>query len=66
MQLDHRPGTSKYRDPSAIMTVRRYLAEAEKCDVVCANCHMTREHYRRVAGAMRHQLPRTDHPELPF
>jgi hypothetical protein len=51
MQYDHRPehqklfNVSKYKDFTNDITVVK--VEMEKCDLVCANCHMTRGHWRR-------------------
>ena len=49
MDLDHRPGTDKLFDCSAIWgkTAVELLDEIEKCDVVCANCHRIRTATRR-------------------
>lgn len=51
MQFDHRPGEIKKfmvsdatRCPKGITAI---LTEIAKCDVVCANCHITRT-YRRM------------------
>src|SRR4051794_24010161 len=44
MQWDHRPGTLKIADVAdlRLASQRRLLAEIEKCDLVCANCHAVR------------------------
>ena len=43
MEFDHVPGRGgKLHDVSRLKTVRAILAEAEKCDLVCANCHRLR------------------------
>jgi hypothetical protein len=49
LDFDHRPGEEKLlllgRDLSKY-GINRLLAEAEKCDVVCANCHRIRTSVR--------------------
>lgn len=42
--FDHRPGTDKHFNLARAinLTWKRLLAEIEKCDVVCANCHRIR------------------------
>lgn len=53
MDLDHLPGTDKAADPSTYGRTgasRKFLAEAAKCEVVCANCHRVRTHERRMAA----------------
>lgn len=53
MQFDHLPGfvklfnLSQFRDYTHDLEVVK--REVSKCDVVCANCHAIREHYRRVS-----------------
>ena len=44
MDFDHRPGTEKFRGVSKLARYRLevLLAEVEKCDLVCANCHRIR------------------------
>lgn len=53
MQFDHRGESPKLFERGSVRD--RALAvvkmEAEKCDVVCANCHAERTHQRRVVGA---------------
>jgi hypothetical protein len=52
MQYDHRPefekkfNISKYKNHTQSIHVVK--SEMLKCDLVCANCHMTRGHWRRV------------------
>jgi hypothetical protein len=52
MDFDHREGEVKlYKGVSDLMANRlcgkqRILAEIAKCDLVCANCHRTRTHFR--------------------
>lgn len=50
MHFDHRPGTVKEFDVGWAVrgySRRRILAEIEKCDLVCANCHAVRTYKRR-------------------
>ena len=49
MQLDHRPGEVKLFSVGARagQSRDRLLAEIAKCDVVCANCHALRTHFRK-------------------
>ncbi len=45
MDFDHRDRTAKLKHVSLLANlgqVRLALAEADKCDVVCANCHRVR------------------------
>lgn len=44
MQWDHLPGRVKLGDVSALCTLSRelILAEIEKCELVCVNCHTMR------------------------
>lgn len=50
MQFDHVRGTKRFNISTLSqshshawsMTVERAMAEMEKCDVVCANCHAAR------------------------
>ncbi len=50
MDLDHREGCDKLVEVAQIKGLNwgkdRLLAEVEKCDVVCANCHRVRTHER--------------------
>ena len=51
--LDHRPGESKVLKLSqlaAVGTMAQVIAECEKCDVVCANCHRIRTEQRKADG----------------
>src|ERR1700687_5556177 len=50
MEFDHRPGVEKIRDVSRMRgcTLKRLLAEAAKCDIVCANCHKLRTTQRKL------------------
>lgn len=50
MHWDHRPGTQKVGEISRMVTrasLEDTLAEIEKCDLVCANCHAVRTYERR-------------------
>lgn len=49
MDLDHVSGT-KYKDVSSMTTYswERVLAEIQKCDLVCSNCHRARTYLRSV------------------
>ena len=54
MHWDHRPGTEKVRDLANLAANharRLVLAEIEKCDLVCANCHAARTAARRRRAA---------------
>jgi hypothetical protein len=43
LEFDHRPGTVKlFGIADRMTTLAKLIAEAEKCDVVCANCHAIR------------------------
>lgn len=61
MQWDHLPGSFKLGDVSALdgLTRQTILAEIEKCELVCVNCHTMRTATR--AGWVRptsiHELP---------
>lgn len=50
LDLDHRPGTDKLFTfaHAAGHSLENIIREAEKCDVVCANCHRTRTVKRLV------------------
>lgn len=55
MDFDHRPGTHKIAAVGMFAhtaSMERVMAEARKCDLVCANCHRNRT-YRRS-----HEKPR--------
>ena len=53
MDLDHREGRDKKIEVAQIVALNRgkdkLLAEIEKCDAVCANCHRERTYGRRRA-----------------
>jgi len=55
MDFDHRDGTKKSRSVTRMITGRLepMLAEAEKCDIVCANCHRLRTFERRKRAVRR-------------
>jgi len=50
MQFDHLPGYEKEGDVSVLIaraySLKKVLAEVEKCELVCANCHAVRTHHR--------------------
>ena len=49
MDFDHRCGTRKLSNVADLVRnfcAKRALAEIEKCDVVCSNCHRIRTHNR--------------------
>lgn len=49
MEFDHVPGRGgKLHNISTLKTLRAILAEAEKCELVCANCHRVRTTRRRL------------------
>lgn len=56
MDYDHRPGTIKSKAVSLLAglasSMNGLLAEIEKCDLVCANCHRIRTHSRRSGKRM--------------
>lgn len=60
MQFDHVRGTKLFDISTAVNRLRcslsTLMAEIEKCDVVCANCHADRTHKRR--RALRGSNPR--------
>lgn len=50
MDFDHRDGKTKLHNVSGIqrfLSKKKILEEIKKCDLVCANCHRDRTHYRR-------------------
>lgn len=57
MDLDHRDPTTKINDLRTLIThcvkMSTILAEIEKCDVVCANCHRQRTHARKLSPIPR-------------
>lgn len=46
MQFDHVRGEKKFTlaTRSASFGSKKFMDELKKCDLVCANCHMIREH----------------------
>ena len=49
MQFDH-VGTDKVADVSKLISLKAWqtvLDEIKKCELVCANCHAERTHFRR-------------------
>ena len=48
MQFDHLPGSKKVAPISMMRyaSLVKLMAEIEKCEVVCANCHADRTHAR--------------------
>jgi hypothetical protein len=49
MDFDHVPGRGgKLHNISRLRTLRAILAESEKCELVCSNCHRTRTKRRRL------------------
>jgi hypothetical protein len=56
MDFDHRDGSSKTAGVTRMVGrsgAARILAEAAKCDIVCANCHRARTYRRRGVGSER-------------
>jgi hypothetical protein len=53
MDFDHRDPATKVRAVTRMIfgSIDRMLAEAAKCDIVCANCHRLRTFQRRERGA---------------
>lgn len=54
MEFDHRPGVTKKFDLSRTgkwTSEKVVLAEIDKCDIVCSNCHSTRTHARQFGLA---------------
>jgi hypothetical protein len=52
MDFDHAPGTKTFnigRDRGS-RSAHVVAAEIAKCEVVCANCHRIRTHYRRIGS----------------
>lgn len=52
MDFDHRPGETKKHQVASMVGLHKsfstsaFIAEMNKCDVVCANCHRIRTHER--------------------
>lgn len=54
MDFDHRDPTEKLFEVTRMLgrvDTEKLLEEANKCDIVCANCHRKRTHERRIANA---------------
>ena len=52
LEFDHLPGTEKLGSPSAVgrrYSIQKAIEEADKCDVVCSNCHIIRTWNRLTA-----------------
>lgn len=51
LDFDHRPGTDKKYTPAHMpkykLSIEKIMAELEKCDVRCANCHRVMTHFRK-------------------
>lgn len=61
MHFDHRDPSQKRFAVSTLTGsghIRSLLAEIEKCDLVCANCHAIRTHRQREAKILRPGRPR--------
>jgi hypothetical protein len=55
MEFDHRDPTTKVDAVTQMIansSEDKLLAEAAKCDIVCANCHRLRTHRRRMSDAV--------------
>jgi hypothetical protein len=52
MDFDHVLGKKVMRVAELVarkVSIRKLMAEIAKCEVVCANCHRNRTHFRRMA-----------------
>ena len=49
MDFDHVRGVKLFDISTGARCLKAVATEAEKCDVVCANCHRERTHQRQVA-----------------
>ena len=49
MEFDHRGEAKKFKSVTSMVSNswKQILAEIDKCDVVCANCHAVRTYNRR-------------------
>lgn len=50
LEFDHvNPDSKKFNvgDASSVPSMEALVEEAEKCDLVCSNCHKIREHNRK-------------------
>lgn len=54
LDFDHRPGTEKLYVPAHMpkykLSIAKIMAELDKCDIVCANCHRVRTMKRKLAS----------------
>lgn len=55
MDFDHRDGETKHKGVSEMVklpgfSIEQVLAEIEKCDLVCSNCHRIRTRNRGYSG----------------
>lgn len=54
MDFDHLDPTTKVRGVSALarggFSLKKILAEVDKCELVCSNCHRIRTHDRQHEG----------------
>lgn len=58
MDFDHRPGEVKLMEMGETMRkLSLWLAEAAKCDIVCANCHRIRTRKSRDRGEWSRRGP---------
>lgn len=50
MQFDHIRGTKKFNmgDTAKWSSIKAVVAEMDKCEIVCANCHAERTYQRGV------------------
>jgi hypothetical protein len=54
MEFDHRDASQKVQGVTRMIgraSIERILAEVDKCDIVCANCHRVRTFQRRSRSA---------------
>lgn len=61
MHFDHRDPSQKRFSVSTLTGaghIKSLLAEIEKCDLVCANCHAIRTHHQRESRLIRPGRPR--------
>jgi len=56
MQFDHTDPSQKVANVNRLVanrSMKKALAEIEKCEVVCANCHSIRTYFQNVRVAQR-------------
>jgi hypothetical protein len=61
LDFDHLPGTEKHTTVANLIAfgqTAKIMAEIEKCEVVCANCHRIRTHERQRLGLSKVGRPR--------